>query len=147
MKSHTGNTNSLSPTGASVLTESSKQSITAGSTATAEFIGAEKASIPISWLRNLLFELGFPQLEPTILYEDNQSTINLLNNPGNGGKIRYIALKYNIIREMIQNKEIKMQYLPSSEMTADILTKALGPTQFLHLRKKLLGYYPNDIDQ
>jgi hypothetical protein len=31
----------------------------------------------IIWFRNLLEEMGFPQLEPTILYSDNQSNIQL----------------------------------------------------------------------
>jgi hypothetical protein len=145
MKSHTGGTNSLSPTGASVLTICKKQTITADSTAMAEFVGAHHISKAIAWIRDLLSELGFPQLEPTVLFEDNQSTIQLLNNPGNGGKTRYISLKYNIVREMIHNNEIQMVYLPSEEMTSDMLTKALGPTQFVYLRKKLLGYHvPND---
>jgi len=36
---------------------------------------------------------------------------------------------------------IKMEHLPTKEMTSDILTKALAPTPFLYLRKKLLGMY------
>ena len=34
-----------------------------------------------------------------------------------------------------------MEHLPTKEMTSDILTKALAPTPFLYLRKKLLGTY------
>jgi hypothetical protein len=36
-----------------------------------------------------------------------------------------------------------MHHLPTMEMTADILTKALAEDQFNYLRQKLLGYDKN----
>jgi hypothetical protein len=40
------------------------------------------------WARDLLAELGYPQLNPTILYEDNMSTIAMINNDSNSQKIQ-----------------------------------------------------------
>ncbi len=37
--------------------------------------------------RSLLAEIGVPQLEPTIIYEDNMSTIAMVNNDGNARKL------------------------------------------------------------
>lgn len=54
-------------------------------------------------------------------------------------KTKHIALRYNFIREQISDNHIVIEYLPTQDMTSDILTKALGPTAFLHLRPKLLG--------
>ncbi len=45
------------------------------------------------WARSLLSEIGYPQLEPTIIYEDNMSTIAMVNNDGNSQKVR----KQNIL--------------------------------------------------
>ena len=48
-----------------------KQTITADSSTVAEFIAAHLATKEIMWARSMLAELGYPQLDPTILYEDN----------------------------------------------------------------------------
>ena len=44
-----------------------------------------------------------------------------------------------MIRELVQQLEIAMEHLPTADMTSDILTKALDPKAFIHLRRKLLG--------
>ncbi len=46
------------------------------------------------WARSLLEEIGYPQLEPTIIYEDNMPTIAMVNNDGN---IKRIDIRYNVI--------------------------------------------------
>ena len=123
------------------LTISKKQTITADSSTYAEFIAAHTACKQIIWARNFLSELGFPQQQPTKLFEDNQSTIRLLNQPGNNGRTKHIALRFNIIREMVDARQISVQYLPTTDMTSDILTKATAAPTFLHLRPSLLGMH------
>ena len=83
--------------------------------------------------------MGYPQIAPTILYEDNQSTIAMINNDCNGQKTKHIEIRFNLIREQVQKNIITMQYLQTGDMTSDMLTKPLGPKLFLHLRRKLLG--------
>jgi hypothetical protein len=93
------------------------------------------------WARSLLAEMGYPQINPTILYEDNMSTIHIINNDCNSQKKKHIDIRYNLVREQVQKNQITMQHLGTKDMTSDILTKAVGPTTFFHLRKKLLGMY------
>jgi hypothetical protein len=93
------------------------------------------------WARSMLAELGYPQINPTILYEDNMSTIAMINNDCNSQKTKHVAIKYNLVREQVQLQHIKMNHLPTQDMTSDMLTKALAPTPFLKLRTKLLGMY------
>ena len=93
------------------------------------------------WARTLLAELGYPQINPTILYEDNMSTIAMINNECNSQKTKHIDIRYNVVREQVQNHQIAMVHLGTKDMTSDILTKAVGPTTFIHLRRKLLGMY------
>ena len=66
------------------------------------------------------------------------STIAMIQNDCNGQKTKHIAIRFNMIRELVQQLEIVVQHLPTAEMTSDILTKPLDPKPFLHLRKKLL---------
>jgi hypothetical protein len=91
------------------------------------------------WARNLLLELGYPQTNPTTLFEDNLSTISLIVNKGNGQRSKHIDLRYNFVREQVVEQVLAMIHLPGVDMTSDILTKPLGPTAFLHLRPRLLG--------
>ena len=139
LKSHTGCTLHLGRTSGSVFSLSKKQTVTADSSTVAELIAAHLAAHEIMWARNFLLELGFPQLNPTTLFEDNLSTISLIVNKGNGQRSKHINLRYNFVREQVVEKVLAMIHLSGMEMTSDILTKPLGPTAFLHLRPKLLG--------
>ena len=85
-----------------------------------------------------MFELGFEQLQATTVFEDNQSTIKLISKPGNGNKTKHIDLRFNFIRDQVAQNTIQIEYLPTTEMISDILTKPLG-TSFIYLRSLLLG--------
>ncbi len=139
LKSHTGVTLHIGKNSGSVFSLTQKQSITADSSTVAEFIGCHLAAKQILWARNLLEELGFPQDLPTTMFEDNKSTIVLLNREYNCSKTKHIQLRYNFIREHIKENRIRVEYLASEDMISDMLTKNLLPTTFLHLRTKLLG--------
>ena len=140
-KSHSGCTLHIGRTSSAFLSRSKKQSITADSSTVAELIATHLASKEIMWARSLLGEMGYLQINPTILQEDNMSTIHIINNDCNGQKTKHVDIRYNLVREQVQLNHIKMEHLSTKEMTADILTKALAPTPFLYLRKKLLGMY------
>jgi hypothetical protein len=138
-KSHTGITLHLGGNSGSFLSRSKKQSITADSSTVAELIGAHSASKEIAWARSMLNELNCTQESATILYEDNMSTIAIINNDCNTQKTKHLDIRYNCLREKVANKELEMKHRPTLDMTSDMLTKALGPKLFLHLRPKLLG--------
>ena len=140
-KSHSGCTLHIGRNSGSFLTRSKKQTITADSSTVAEFIAAHLATKEIMWARAMLAELGYPQLNPTILYEDNMSTIAMIKNDCNSQKTKHLAIKYNLVREQVQLKHSRMTHLPTKDTTSDMLTKALVPTPFLNLRTKLLGMY------
>jgi hypothetical protein len=50
----------------------------------------------------------------------------LANNPVSHARAKHIDLRHHFIREAIQDKIIWDQHIPTAEMTADSLTKALG---------------------
>ena len=138
-KSHTGITLHIGESSGSFLTRSKKQSITADSSTAAEYIAAHSAAKEIQWARSLLDELGYKQQEPTVLFEDNKSTITMVNNDSHSQKTKHIDIRYHYIREAVQRKQLVMEHLPTKEMTSDIATKPLGPTEFLRKRPLLLG--------
>ena len=85
-------------------------------------------------MRHIMTELGSPPTLATIIYEDNQATISMTKNPQFHGRAKHIAIKYHFIREQV-NGMVKLNYCPTEEMTADILTKGLSRDQFVQLRR------------
>ncbi len=77
----------------------------------------------ICWLRGVLSELGFNTDEPTKVFMDSKSAIDLANNPVHHKRLKHIAIKYHWIREM---------------QLADMLTKALVETIFNELTERVL---------
>ena len=63
----------------------------------------------------------------------------MVNNDSHSQKTKHIDIRFNLIKEQVQNNVIVMEHLYTVEMISDILTKALDPKAFLHLRPLLLG--------
>ena len=64
--------------GGAIVYRSKTQSVTALRSTEAEFYAAVTAAKTARFLQSLLSELGFPQLEPTPIYKDNQPAINII---------------------------------------------------------------------
>ena len=75
--------------------------------------------------------------EPVVMFYDNTSVINISKNPVMHSKTKHIAIKYHFVRELVQDKEIRLEYVNSIEQIADIFTKPLPKDAFLYLRGKL----------
>lgn len=91
------------------------------------------------WMREFVdtFQL-FPDLEPTIVYEDNSSTIFLSTKPS--GKLsKHFGLDWDMAREMIERGEMKLVHVPTDNQWADIFTKSLPNTKFGKFRDLILG--------
>jgi hypothetical protein len=92
--------------------------------------------------RNLMADLGLAQLEPTTIWQDNQAAIQIAMNRGAlAKKSRAMDLKVLTLRNKVEYMKCVPIYLKTSEMLADIGTKALDPKLFCYLRDKLCGYW------
>lgn len=67
--------------GAAVSWRAKSQSMVSLSTAEAELMAAARAAQEAMYLRHLLQDLGYEQMEPTVIFEDNQACIAMLKNP------------------------------------------------------------------
>ena len=52
-------------------------------------------------------------------------------------KTKHITIKYHYLRELVQDKEVNMEYINTKEKIADILTKVLPKDAHEYLRGKL----------
>jgi len=132
--STTGNVFLLS--GGAVSWASKRQPVVALSTSEAEYIALSSATQEAVWLRRLLTELG-ASVSPVVLMEDNQSAIALAKNPIAHARTKHIDIRYHYICEAVQDGLIELQYCPTNEMTADLLTKPLPKESFQKFRASL----------
>ena len=117
---------------------SKKQPVVALSTAEAEYISLSAATQETIWLRRLLKDLSCcTTKDPTTIREDNQGAIAIAKNPVYHSRTKHIDIKYHYICEAIQDKAIQLEYCPTEEMLADILTKPLACEKFEKLREKM----------
>jgi hypothetical protein len=78
-----------------------------------------------------------------VVHCDNQNCIKLTENPVFHDRSKHIDMRCHYIRDLVQRKIVKLQYIATSEQVVDILTKPLTSRQFVSLRGKL-GVAEND---
>jgi hypothetical protein len=76
-------------------------------------------------------------MDPTIIHCDNQSCVKLFENHVFHDILKHIEIKYHYIRDIVQRKEIHVQYLPTHEKIADIFTKSFSKMKFEYFRERL----------
>ena len=108
-----------------VTLTSKKQKYISQSTPETKYVVAVVNCTNIVWIKQLLKGMKEDIIEPVILYCDNTSSINISKNHMMHTKTKHIAIKYHYLRELVQDKEVKMEYVNTKENIADILTKAL----------------------
>jgi hypothetical protein len=115
---------------------SRKQTLVALNTAEAEYIAVSVASHEAVWLRKLcgLFDL---ELEPTLIYCNNQSCVKLSKNHVFHDKSKHIEIKYHYIRDMMQRGAMELQYISTNEQIVDILTKPMSRVKYEYFKDKL----------
>jgi hypothetical protein len=118
-----------------------KHTITASSTCHDELIEFWIAANKVSGFRNIMEEMGLAQQLPTVVYQDNESAIQIEMNRGSlTNQSRHIERKVLSARNKIEDGLVRPEYVNTSDMYADIGTKALPDKQFAKLRDGLTGY-------
>jgi len=103
-----------------------------------EYIGYSEASREAIWLKWLYHEITCTVYKPQRLFCDNKSALQLVKQPRFNERSKHISIQYHHVRDSFRNGLISLEYLPSIDMTADILTKPL--TRDLHQKHvKALG--------
>ena len=127
--------------GSPVIWRAKRQSIVAQSTTEAEYVAQSHCTREILYLQNILKELRLPVNGSTPLMADNSSAIRLAENPEFHDRSKHIAVKYHLVRQMVEDDVIKVHWVSSDDQMADIFTKPLPPELFhrhrlaLRLRK------------
>ena len=85
------------------------------SIAEVEYVADYSASCEVVWLRKILFDLFDLHLDSTCIHCDNQSCLNLSENPVFHDRSKHIEIKYHYIRDMVQREAVKLWYFVTDE--------------------------------
>lgn len=92
----------------------------------------------MTWIHQLLIDLGVTSVLPHVVWCDNQSAIALASNPIFHARTKHVEVDYHFIREKVLSKQIYVQHIGTQAQTADIFTKALSVDRFQALKNKLM---------
>lgn len=115
------------------------QSCTTLSSAEAEFVAASVCGQEVTYLRNLMRDLGFEQKMPTAIFEDNASCILMSENPVNADWSRHINTCIWFLRDMVREGVLKLNICSGLQNVADALTKSLPSPSFVKHQTYLWG--------
>lgn len=116
---------------------SSRQKSVSRSSTEAEYKALANGAAELSWVQNLLLELGLHIPKPPTLLCDNAGATYLCANPVYHSRMKHVALDYHFVREKIANGSLKVLHIHSADQLADMLTKPLGRGPFQNLRSKI----------
>ncbi|CAI7843777.1 unnamed protein product [Closterium sp. NIES-54] len=109
----------------SVSWRSTRSSSVLISSCEAEIYAGAMAAQELRWLTYLLTDLGEQPRSPPILYVDNKTMIALCQEHRLEHRMKHIALRYFLVRELQQRGQLRLAYVATRANTADVFTKAL----------------------
>jgi len=125
--------------GGLIFCSSRKQKVVSRSTFEAEFICLFDAIPNLTEIIEFLKEVDSNDL-PVILFEDNAAVLSILKEKsGKSGTNKHLNHKISYVAEQLKNLQVKVTYLESNDMLADVLTKPLQGVRFNKMRDMLLG--------
>ena len=87
-----------------------KQNCTSQSIVEVDYVVVVVNCSNIFWFKQLLEGMKVEIKELVVIYFDNTNAINISKNPMMHSKTKHIAIKYHFVRELLQDKEIKLEY-------------------------------------
>ena len=61
------------------------------------------------------------------------------NGRANSERSRHINIRYFFVKDRVEQGDVKIEYMPTGDMIADVLTKPLQGSLFARLRDLLLN--------
>ena len=109
---------------------SKKQPTVALSSCEAEYMALTQSTKEAVWLQQLMADVGQQQSGPTTICGDNKGSLALAHDPAFHARVKHIDIQHHFIREKVEDNIVEVKFVPSNEMVADGLTKALPRPAF-----------------
>lgn len=97
------------------------------STTEAEYVALSYAAKEAVYVRRFLSQIGYENSESKALtlYGDNKGAIALAKNPEFHARTKHIDVAIHYVRELVDDRIVSIEYIPTGRQLADCLTKPL----------------------
>ena len=109
---------------------SKKQPIVTLSSAEAKYVAMTSATCKVVWMRRVLKDVSQNHQEPTTIFCDNNSAITLSKNHVFHKRTKHIDTRFHFIRDLVNNKEICLEFCRSKDQLVGIFRKPLAKETF-----------------
>lgn len=118
---------------------SSKQKGAATSSSDAEIFALCEALKMCVWMRELIRELQITDLCQVTVQQDNKSVILMSTEATLNKNSKHVLTKLTYIKELVKRDVVKVVYLCTKDMTADVLSKPLHGASFYRHITNMMG--------
>ena len=77
---------------------------------------------------------------PLLMYMDNQSAIHIASNGRPNERTKHTDIQHHHVKDMIAGRHILLKYIPTTDMTANIMTARLRHYQEMLISVMLKGW-------
>ncbi|KAL4559075.1 hypothetical protein LXL04_031208 [Taraxacum kok-saghyz] len=117
---------------------SARQKLVSRGSTEAEYKALANLASELTWVQNLLHELGISPTQSPTLYCNNTGVIYSCANPIYHSRMKHVALDYHFVREKVTDgSSLHVRHINSYDQLADALTKPLTRAPFQRLRSKI----------
>ena len=90
----------------------------------------------ILWMKQQLSDYDVEAKE-TPIFCDNTSAIAITQNPVLHSRTKHIDVRFYFIRDHVEKKNVRIEYVGTEKQLADIFTKPLNEARFIQLKTEL----------
>ena len=125
--------------GGPVYVSCAKQKLMTKSSHEAELVSLSDGGSQVIWSRNFVIAQGY-DLPPVKIGQDNQAVIHSIQRGVPAERSRHVDIRYFWLKDRAESGEVLIEYVPTEDMVADLLTKPLQGEIFRRLRDLLLNW-------
>ena len=125
--------------GAAIGYKTKFQKAVALSSTEAEWVAACEVGKMILYFRSLLEDLGRPQHDATVMFEDNRGALFMANAQQASTRTRHIDIKHFALVDWVEQDLMILEDIKTAENSSDAMTKATAKILFYRHMDTIMG--------
>ena len=124
---------------AAMVSSLGKQKISTWISIKSEVAAVDEGITKPLWMCNLILSQN-QEVTNCILFQDNQASMQLEKNgfASAGKRSKHFDIRFFFCTDLVKRGELSIEYCPTLEMVADVMTKPLQGAQFQKFRNAVL---------